>query len=256
MHFYRVGDGSTDGVLERLASFEGGDLHRRDGNLLAGVPRVHARTCGALADAEGAEARDRHGIALLELLRDHHGHCLKGIRGGALRDARGVRDVVDQVLLGHKRREKVNKKKLHRLVYRAKNGLCKPFGIPKWLLKAQNQYSWLLKAQKAEYKGCSKNANIWCKNMFLLKITSAMRPTKSPRRTCGLFDNDLLYSVVSAQSFADSYRFHVARNRTTDCIIFPIPRPFFASGKGSLCFSSTHADESRHCRIPGESQDH
>src|SRR5687768_689714 len=76
----------ADCVLERLAGLEGRDLHRGDGDLLLRVARVDARASCALGNAEGSEARDRHGVSLLQFLRDHASHGLECVACGTLRD--------------------------------------------------------------------------------------------------------------------------------------------------------------------------
>src|SRR3989338_8138484 len=96
----------ADGVLESLAGLEGRNLHRGDGNFLTRVARVNAHARCALGDTEGAEPRDRHRVALLQFLRDHAGHRLEGAACSTLRDTRGVRDVGNEVLLGHRREMK------------------------------------------------------------------------------------------------------------------------------------------------------
>lgn len=95
-----------NGVLERLASLKGGDLHRRDLNLLGWVPGVHAGARLALRNAERAEPRDRHGVAALQLLRHGGGQCLEGGGGRTLRHAGSIRDDPDEILLGQGHRMK------------------------------------------------------------------------------------------------------------------------------------------------------
>ena len=65
-------------VFQSLSSLEGRNLHSRDGNLLRRVAWVDTHASCALADAERSEARDRHGVTLLQFFRDHAGHCLEG----------------------------------------------------------------------------------------------------------------------------------------------------------------------------------
>lgn len=87
-------------VLESLASLEGWDLHRRDLDLLGWVPWVHTGTCLALRNAEGAEPRDRHGVATLQFLRDSGGQCLESGGSGALCYTRSISDDPNEILLG------------------------------------------------------------------------------------------------------------------------------------------------------------
>ena len=101
----------SDGVLECLAGLERRDLHRGDGDLLRRVARVHTHARCTLGNAERSEAGDREGVAALELLRDRTGDGLEGTACGTLRDACGVRDRRDQILLGHVIGEKGSKNK-------------------------------------------------------------------------------------------------------------------------------------------------
>jgi hypothetical protein len=96
-------------VLKSLSSLEGRNLHRGDGDLLSRIARVHTHASCALGNAERSEARDRERVALLQFLRDQAGHGLEGVARCALRDASGIRDVSDEVLLGHKSGRKMVK---------------------------------------------------------------------------------------------------------------------------------------------------
>ena len=89
-----------NGVLEGLASLEGRDLHGRDLDLLRGVSGINASARLALRNAEGAEARDRHGVATLQFLRHGGSQSLESGGSCALRHTRSISDDPDEILFG------------------------------------------------------------------------------------------------------------------------------------------------------------
>lgn len=96
-----IGSRLPYGVLEGLAGLESRKLHGRDLDLLLRIAGVDSRPGSALGNAEGAEARDGHGSALLELSLDGHEDGVQdGVSGGlghlGLRGGGG-----DECLLGH-----------------------------------------------------------------------------------------------------------------------------------------------------------
>lgn len=106
----------ADSVLECLACLEGWNLHSWDRNFLAWVAWVDAHASSALGNAECSEARDRHVVSFLKFLRDHTGHRFESGASCALRDARCVGNVSDEVLLGHRREENGVKRRVWHLV--------------------------------------------------------------------------------------------------------------------------------------------
>ena len=87
-------------VLESLSSLEGWNLHCWDLDLLRGIPGVHTGARLALRNTEGAETRDRHGVATLQFFRHGGGQCLESGGSSALRHARGISDDPNEILLG------------------------------------------------------------------------------------------------------------------------------------------------------------
>ncbi|TSC60710.1 MAG: hypothetical protein Greene041662_139 [Candidatus Peregrinibacteria bacterium Greene0416_62] len=91
----------ADSVLERLSSLEGRNLHCGDGDALRGVSGVDSYASCALANLERSETRERDMVSFLKLLRHEGRQSLEGGSRSTLGDTRGIRDHIDDILLGH-----------------------------------------------------------------------------------------------------------------------------------------------------------